>query len=331
MIISKAPLRLGIAGGGTDIEEFINIEGGLVLNSTINLFAYSFIEKSDEDTFISIDYSESGSSKDLGFSSKKYLQYAYQVKMFVDKNLTLKPEKLKISTYSEVPHGSGLGSSSALVVSLLEGLRRFYSLSLTKYELAEYAFHIERKIMNQSGGKQDQYSAVFGGVNYIEFNKESTIVNPLKIDSKFLNTLESSMVSFFQGQSRDSGKIINDQKINIKDKIDGFKKIKKDASKIKNAFINNDMTELNKLLNIAWEHKKATSSLIANNRILDLFDNIKSRGASSAKISGAGGGGFALIFCPPYLKHGLVNYLKTQGEVYNINFYNKGVISWKVK
>ena len=331
MITSKAPLRIGIAGGGTDISEFINLEGGLVLNSTINLFAYTFIVESEEDQFESIDYFEKGSPTDSDFSSKKYLQYAYCVKKYVDENLVEFPEYLKISTYSEVPHGSGLGSSSALVVSILEGLRRFYKLSMTKYELAEYAFYIERVIMQQAGGKQDQYSAVFGGINFIEFNKYNTVVNPLRIDPRFINTLESSMISFHQGPSRDSGKIITDQKLNFSAKIEEFKNIKNDAILIKNCFVNNNFDEFMSLLNKAWENKKSTSNFISNKNISDLFNNIYQKGALSAKISGAGGGGFALIFCLPINKFILTSYLKTIGEVYNINFYKKGVTSWKVK
>ena len=331
MIISKAPLRLGIAGGGTDINEFINLEGGLVLNTTINLFAYTFIEKAEKDLFESIDYFEKGSPTDSDFLSKKYLQYAYCVKKYVDDNLVDLPKSLKISTYSEVPHGSGLGSSSALVVSILEGLRRFYNLSMTNYELAEYSYYIERIVMQQSGGKQDQYSAVFGGINFIEFQKNYTVVNPLRVNSKFINYLESSMISFHQGASRDSGKIINDQKSNISDKIEKFKEIKNDAILIKNSFVNNNFDLLMDLLNKAWENKKSTSNFISNKHISDLFDNIQQKGALSAKISGAGGGGFALIFCQPKNKFNLISYLKTIGTVYNINFYNKGVISWKVK
>ena len=214
-IRAKAPLRLGIAGGGTDVSPFSDDYGGAILNATINLYAYTFLETVD-DEIVSFNADDIALNESVNINSKLSLDGPLILHRAVYKRVMeefnhSKYIPLKITTFCDAPPGSGLGSSSALVVSMLEAFRQLLSLPLGEYDIAKLAYDIERIDCNLSGGKQDQYAAAFGGFNFMEFGRDDTvIVNPLRIRRHIINELESSTILFFSGVSRDSSKIITD-------------------------------------------------------------------------------------------------------------------------
>ena len=338
-IRSKCPLRLGIAGGGTDVSPYCDTYGGAILNATINLYAYTFLEltKGDITTFKADDIGLTDSinlNSQFNLDGSLLLHRAVYKRVMEDYNHG-KYIPLALTTSCDAPARSGLGSSSAIVVSMLEAYKQLLSLPLGEYDLAQLAYDIERNDCNLAGGKQDQYAATFGGFNFMEFNKNNrVIVNPLRIRNNIKNELELSTVLFFTGTSRDSANIINDQ-INSLSKggssLDAMHDIKKSAFDLKAALLKGDIERMAIDLRESWEAKKATSNSVSNSNISLIEDTIYKAGATSMKVSGAGGGGFVMIFTEPELKKDVINSLsKLNGKVVNFNFTNEGVNSWTI-
>lgn len=339
-IRSKAPLRLGIAGGGTDVSPYSDMYGGAVLNVTINLFATTFIEEIEDEGlthFYSNDL-ELEDSIDLDevikLDGALLLHRAvYKKVMEQYNNGAFLP--LKVTTQCDAPPGSGLGSSSSVVVSMLEGYKQLLSLPLGEYDLAKLAYEIERVDCDLSGGKQDQYAATFGGFNFIEFGANgSVIVNPLRIRRHIVNELESSIVLFFSGASRDSATIINDQIKTLSTggaSLDAMHLVKESAYKIKELLLRGDIYGMAHEFKESWKAKKATSNSISNTYIDEIEEKIIESGGISMKVSGAGGGGFIMIFVEPESKARIVRELaKFDGQVVGFNFNQEGALAWTV-
>lgn len=338
---SKAPLRLGIAGGGTDVSPYSDTFGGCVLNATINMYAYSYIDNEFDDEKVIFEAADLGIKEEInihdGVSAEGALRLHRAVYLRVMNdyfNGVLKP--IRIITHSDAPAGSGLGSSSTVVVSMLEGLRQMYSLPLGEYDLAQLAFKIERVDCGLSGGKQDQYAATFGGFNFMEFYEENrVIVNPLRIRKYIINELEASLILYFTGASRDSAKIIDDQIKSLDEnkgsKLEAMHRVKSSAYKIKEYLLKSDIDAMASSFLDAWESKKKTSSSITNHMIDEIEKEIFNIGAKSMKISGAGGGGFMMIFVEPESKKTVADRLKDfGGAVYNFQFVEEGAYSWTI-
>nr|WP_267478760.1 dehydrogenase [Photorhabdus laumondii] len=243
---------------------------------------------------------------------------------------------LRLTTQSDAPPGSGLGSSSTMVVAMLEGFRQLLSLPLGEYDIAQLAYEIERRDCKLSGGKQDQYAATFGGFNFIEFYaNDRVIVNPLRMRRYIISELESSLILFFTGTSRDSAKIIDDQIKSIKKdngaRLDAMHKVKESAYKIKELLFKADILGVAQEFRNAWESKKATSPSISNALIDAVESSILNAGAISMKISGAGGGGFMMIFVEPENKLDVIKALEQfDGHVHKFQFTNEGAYSWTI-
>jgi D-glycero-alpha-D-manno-heptose-7-phosphate kinase len=337
---AKAPLRLGIAGGGTDVSPYSDMFGGCVLNATINLYAHTFIEENtfaDEVKFsaLDLDISDSISTKsDIGLSGKLMLHRAVYIRVMKDFNNSIFLP-LSVKTFCDCPPGSGLGSSSAIVVSMLQAYIELLKIPLGEYDIAMLAYEIERIDCAMSGGKQDQYAATFGGFNFIEFNKNNqVIVNPLRIRNKIKHELEESLILFFMGASRDSAKIINDQIESIdnnKKSLIAMHKVKHNAFKIKEHLFKGDIEMISNIFLDSWKAKKETSDAISNPEIEKIEKTIMKAGARSMKVSGAGGGGFIMIFINPEDRVRMRLLLETfPGECQNFNFTNEGTISWTI-
>ncbi len=337
---AKAPLRLGIGGGGTDVSPYSDVHTGAVLNATINMYAYTFLETVEGDAvrFTArdlaeedvIELSEGKSSGQVGLTLHRAV-YQRVIKQF--NNGVHIP--LHLTTYCDAPAGSGLGSSSALVVSMLEAFRELLSLPLGEYDVAKLAYDIERIDCGLSGGKQDQYAACFGGFNFIEFGAEDlVIVNPLRIRRHIINELEASTVLYYTGASRKSAEIIDDQIASINSggsSLDALHEIKKSAYNLKESLLKGSIPDLAIGLKASWEAKKATSSLISNDQLRELEQIIMSAGAISMKVSGAGGGGFVMILTSPEKKHDIIEALHDQkGKLVNFEFTFGGVMSWRI-
>lgn len=339
IIRSKAPLRLGLAGGGSDVSPYSDIYGGLVLNATINLYTYCTIEEIDEDRIVINSYDANcfesyPLSSELGIDGNASLIKGVYNRIVKDYQIVQRG--FRITTYNDAPVGSGLGTSSSMVVCILKAFIEWLSLPLGDYETSRLAYEIERKDLKLSGGKQDQYAAAFGGFNFMEFLKEDlVIVNPLKIKRWIVDELEASIVLYFTGASRSSAKIINEQKENTtkgnSDAIEAMHKIKQSAIDMKLALLKGDMQAFADILGKGWENKKKMANAITNPMIQEAFDTAIPAGALSGKVSGAGGGGFIMFMVEPTKKKDVINALgKLSGFVMPFQFTEGGAHGWKI-
>ena len=336
LIRSKAPLRLGLAGGGTDVSPYCDTYGGTVLNVTIDMYAYCTLEPTDDGMveFYAADRKE-------GFSAPAGRPIPLEGQLLLHKGVYNhilqtygggRPLSLRMTTYSDAPAGSGLGSSSTMVVAILKAYMEWLNLPLGEYDMAALAYQIEREEIGLSGGKQDQYAATFGGFNYMEFyDHDRVIVNPLRLKNWIRNELENSLVLYYTGTSRDSAKIIDEQVRCQKDEksLEGMHELKVQAERMKEAILKGDFDGFADCLRAGWEAKKKTSSVISNPQIDRMYEYVMANGGKAAKISGAGGGGFMMIVCDPVKRFELVEKLKnTDGKVMVTGFTELGTQAW---
>jgi D-glycero-alpha-D-manno-heptose-7-phosphate kinase len=340
IIRSRAPLRLGLAGGGTDLSPFCDRFGGYVLNTTIDLYAYTHIEATNDGCvhFKAADLSEQFSApaaSRLELAEPLTLQKAVYnriVKDYCDGT----PLSLRMTTHCDAPPGSGLGSSSTVVVSMLKAFVEWLRLPLGEYDIARLAFEIERRDLGFSGGRQDQYAATFGGFNFMEFyGEDRTIVNPLRIKNWILSELEASLVIYFTGVSRSSAHIVDEQIANVKQNntasIDAMKALKEEATAMKEAVLKADFVKFAHYLGRSWESKIKTAQGITNARIDNVFAAALDAGARAGKVSGAGGGGFVMFFVEPERRMDVVRALgRMDGEVRPCHFTKNGTEGWRL-
>ena len=354
IIRTKAPLRLGLAGGGSDVSPYSDMFGGYVLNATINLSAYCTIEETG-DGLISIDSYDSGvhcsypSSASLPVDGNADLVKGVYNRVIKDFGpdgqggsfegfFGVRPgvNGFRISTYNDAPAGSGLGTSSTMVVCILKCFAEWLSLPLGDYEIARLAYSIEREDLSLAGGKQDQYAAAFGGFNFMEFRRDgAVIVNPLKIKRWIVDELECSMVLYYTGKSRSSAAIIGEQQKNTssgnKVAIEAMHRIRQSSEDMKVALLKGDMAEFARLLGMAWDEKKKMAMAITNPVIQEAFDTAMAAGALAGKVSGAGGGGFIMLMVPPVKKKDVIDALSTlPGQVVPFQFTDRGAHAWKI-
>ena len=333
-VFAKAPLRMALAGGGTDLEPYYSRYGGFVLNATIDQYAYCKVEPSREWCFKSID---------LGIEEKHNLWNNVE---YIDSKLKLlinsyqyltkdvEREPVKITTYVEAPPGSGLGSSSALVVALIAAIAEYYNVPLGEYDMAEYAIEIERKICDLPGGKQDQFAAAFGGFNFMEFLKDGrTIVNPLRLNQKTQNMMELSTVLYYVGKPRKDSRVIENTAkglVDSKTVLNATHEIRNACINYKRSLLMGDFNMISELMETYWRMKLETNPHVASPEILDSYDYARNNGATAAKISGAGGGGHMVLFTEFEERHRLISALKNkEGRVVPFKFVNHGVDVWR--
>ncbi|GAB3789164.1 dehydrogenase [Dyella agri] len=339
LVRARAPLRLGLAGGGTDVSPYCDVYGGQVMNVTIDKYAYAVVKDGQKDqvTFqgIDVDISESHHCDDLKLDGGMRLAkgvYARIVRDF----LGGRGRPVDVKTFSHAPPGSGLGSSSTMVVALVQAFAEFFQLPLGEYEVAHLAYEIERKDLGLAGGKQDQYAAAFGGFNFMEFYaEERVIVNPLRVKDWVWAELEASLVLYFTGVSRASADIIDQQSRNIGEQkqssIDAMHRLKTEAVQMKESVLRGDLTAFGKTLMAGWEAKKQTADCITNPLIESVEQLAYANGARAAKVSGAGGGGFIMFVCDPEHRIPLVRALTSQGgSVMDFHFTQHGATSWRI-
>ena len=338
---ARAPLRLGLAGGGTDVSPYCDVYGGNVMNVTIDRYAYALIDASingmvefralDVGKVEEFDPTAGPVSLDGPLRLLKGV-YARVVRDFL--NGAQPP--LRIQTFSDAPPGSGLGSSSTMVVALLQAFVEHFSLPLGEYEVAHLAYDIERNDLNLAGGKQDQYAATFGGFNFMEFYADNrVIVNPLRVKDWMWAELEASLVLYFTGVSRASSDIIDQQSRNVgenrADSIEAMHRLKQEAVQMKECVLRGDLRKLATTLQAGWEAKKSTATSISNPLIEEVERVAFANGAQAAKVSGAGGGGFMMFLCPPDHRICLSRALLQQGgSILDFHFTQQGATSWRV-
>lgn len=335
-IRARAPLRIGLAGGGTDISPYCDEFGGAVLNVTIDRFAFaSCIPRHDGRVVFEAD--DIGIAEDCGEgdagSTRLRLHRGVYLRMMDAFNCG-RHMPLTLRTTVDAPPGSGLGSSSSLVVAMVDALREILSAPLGPYEVARLAYDIERVDLGLSGGRQDQYAAAFGGINYIEFLPgDRVVVNPLRARRNVFCELESSLVVCFSGQSRESANIIDQQtavmKIPDSHGMEALHQLKRDAEEMKRAFTEGDIDRMAAVLRSSWEAKKATASAVSNRRIDRLLELGLENGALAGKVSGAGGGGFIFFFVHPENRFRLMTALNgADGHATSLKFVEDGCETW---
>lgn len=333
---SKAPLRVSLAGGGSDVSPFSDLYGGAILNATINQYAHASIEPSD-DGMVRFVQADLGRSETLAVSdvlSSDQFSLHSGVYNRIVRDFTHKPLSLKLTTYVDAPPGSGLGTSSTLVVAILGAFAEWLKLPLGEYDLAHLAYEIERNDLGMAGGKQDQYSATFGGVNFMEFyGDDKVIVNPLRIREEYLNELNNNLVLYNTSTSRISARIIEAQQKNVrsgnKSSIDAMHEMKKQAVMMKEALLKGKLDEIGEILNFGWHFKKQMAAEISNPELDSIYDTALKNGALGGKISGAGGGGFMIFYCPGTTRYQVIDALKNfGGNVQPYAFTKKGIQTW---
>jgi D-glycero-alpha-D-manno-heptose-7-phosphate kinase len=336
---ARAPLRLGLAGGGTDLSPYCDQYGGAILNATIARYAYAHLSFRDDNQlcFSAHDVNQDDVvpiAAELPIDRGLLLHRGVHNRMVRD-YLRGRIDAVNVTTTVDAPPGSGLGASSALVVALVEAYRTAFSLPLGRYDVARLAFEIERVDLGLDGGRQDQYSAAFGGVNFMEFLPgDRVIVNPLRISSSYLYEFEASLIVCFTGQSRASA-IIQDQvraaTQNDPGGIEAMHQLKADAIDMKQALLGGNIQHVAEVLNRSWQAKRRTSKLVSNARVEEIFELGLKSGAVAGKISGAGGGGFLMFMTDPEHRYRLVTALNESGlEASPIQFTEGGVEAWVI-
>lgn len=334
---SKAPLRLGLAGGGTDVSPYSDEFGGAILNATISLYAYATIEPLEESGII-IRAADRKEEQRFDWNDtlpvNGNLDLAKGVYNRIQKDYGSPLASFRLTTYVDAPAGSGLGTSSTLVVAILGAFTEMLKLPLGDYDIAHYAYEIERKDLALAGGKQDQYAAMFGGVNYMEFfTDDKVIVNPLRIRQDYLNELENNLVLYFTSTSRESATIIKEQQKNVLQKneksIEAMHQLKEQSKMMKEALLKGRLNEIGEILDYGFQQKRKMAANISNTRLDEIYEAAKKAGASGGKISGAGGGGFMFFYCPGTTRYKVIETLTTfGGEVRPYQFTKNGLRTW---
>ncbi len=336
---SRAPFRIGLAGGGTDVSPYSDEYGGAILNATISLYAYTtIIPRTDGKIIIrAVDRGEElifDSADELPVTGTLDLQvgvYNRIVKEFGKKGLSF-----EMITSMDVSSGSGLGTSSTLVTSILGAFVEWFKLPLGEYDIAQLAYDIERVDLAMAGGKQDQYAATFGGVNFMEFYEgNKVIVNPLRIKAELLNELQFNLILYYTDTSRESAKIIETQAGNAKAKKDkpvqAMHAVKEQAFLMKEALLKDELHKIGEILSISWENKKKMAVGITNELIDDIYSTAIEAGATGGKISGAGGGGFMIFYAEEANRYKVIKALgKFGGQAKRYEFSKEGLTTWTV-
>lgn len=337
---ARAPLRLGLAGGGTDVSPYSDDFGGLVLNATIDKFAYASISPRDDGQVAlvsadkSLQHTTPATGKLAPVAGLELLCGVYN-RIVRDHNGGA-GLSITVTTHSEAPPGSGLGSSSAMVVALVLAFAEHLQIPLGEYDVAQLAYDIERVDLSLAGGKQDQYAAAFGGFNFMEFYQNRVIVNPLRIRREIKAELESSLVLFYTGVSRDSATIIEQQTHNVRTgrpaSMDALHHLKQEAVRMKEAVLKGDIRAFIESMRQSWDSKKRMADSISNASIDAVFEAATAGGALAGKVSGAGGGGFMMFAVDPTRRPDVIRALSAfQGQVFTCNFTDQGGYSWRTR
>ena len=328
---ARAPLRISLCGGGTDVSPYPEEHGGMVLSATINQYAYASLRPRRDSrlTLASLDYDV-------------VARYDHPRRIKLDGNLDLIKAVVRafkvrrgadLWVHSDAPPGSGLGSSSALVVALIGVMSEWLKRPMPDYGVAELAYRIERVDLGLAGGRQDQYASAFGGFNFIEFNADGTVVNPLRIRTDVLNELEYRLLLCYMGQTRQSAKIIERQTAAYRagqaSVVEALRRLKGETLEMKKALLLGKVDALGELLHEAWESKKKLDEGISNSHVDRLYRLARREGAIGGKMPGAGGGGYFLLLTRFDRKHRVAAVLeKHGGQVVPFQFERRGLVTW---
>lgn len=336
---SKAPLRIGLAGGGTDVSPYSDQFGGAILNATLSMHAHATIETT-HDGKITLRSEDQRQEQSFGWCD--HLPVDGQLDLLkgvynrIQKDHPFTGTGFRLSTYVDAPAGSGLGTSSTLVVAIIGAFAEMLKLPFGDYDMAHYAFEIERNDLELAGGRQDQYAATFGGFNFMEFYaNDKVIVNPLRIRQDYLSELENNLVLYFTATTRESAKIITEQQRNVKENnsksIEAMHQLKEQARMMKEALLIGRLDEIGEILDYGFQQKKNMAANISNEAVENIYAAAVKSGATGGKISGAGGGGFMIFYCPGNTRYKVIETLNTfGGRTSPYQFTQHGLTTWTI-
>lgn len=331
-IRSRAPLRIGIAGGGTDVDPYATEHGGFIFNTTISKYAYCILKPV--------------AGKEMIVKSRYYGRYKTSLKgepLKLDGNMDLikavanhfeVKNGFDLTIHSDVPAGSGLGGSSTMMVAMISAISNWMETEMTKDDIAKLSYHLEREVIGLKGGIQDQYAATYGGFNYLDIHGKNVSVTPANINQDIIDELQCRSVLCYTKISRESADIIESQVKSTENhtNLNALDASKVLAKQIGESIESNDMEKAGNLLHEAWQYKKQFSENITNKHIDKLYNTAISNGAIGGKISGAGGGGFMYFICKYDKKPQVSEALKKAGaELTEFSFEPNGVKSWRCK
>ena len=332
MIVGMTPVRISLAGGGTDMPEYYEKYGGAVVSTNIDQFTYLIVNSTHDNSFqaFSSDFS------------------SHHKKSSYDKLHTVNGTEIAVSTVkyfkykkggdflicSDVPPGSGLGASSSLAVNCVNTISKLNKQKLSKQKIAETAFDIERNILKHPIGKQDDYVASFGGFNHIKFSKDKVKVSPIKINKPSIKKLEEHLLLFYIGVTRNSSILLSKQlehiKKNKESTINSLHYVKDLAEEINSSLKQSDITNVGELLHKGWEAKKKFTNGITNNHIDKIYELAIKSGAVGGKLTGAGGGGHMLLYCEKQNRQNVIQKLTKLGLIhvpFHFNFEGPKILN----
>jgi D-glycero-alpha-D-manno-heptose-7-phosphate kinase len=301
MLIVRSPVRISFAGGGTDLPAYYEQFGGAVLSTAINKYFYTILCKRNDgrvqvissdlrvfETWHDIANMDArGSGLEIPLAILKDMASDISVDLFLS---------------SEIPPGTGLGSSASVCVNILKTLTTYLNRPLSKYDLAERAFHVARNVLGRHVGRQDEFAAAFGGMNFITFRTDGlTEVQPVDLDPALLRELQSNLMLFFTGSAHHSWTILQEQEKSTRSPngpaVEALHHVRELADRMLSALRAGDLNLFGSLLDEGWQAKKRISGRISNSKIDHLYELARRNGALGGKITGAGGGGFLLLYC----------------------------------
>jgi len=336
---SKAPLRIGLAGGGTDVSPYSDLYGGAILNATISLYAHASIEPLDAPR-IFLEANDRLETEAFDFSHElplnNHLDLLKGVYNCIQRDHGHFNQGFRLSTFVDAPAGSGLGTSSTLVVAIIGAFAEMLRLPLGEYDIAHYAYEIERNYLKLAGGRQDQYAATFGGVNFMEFyGGDKVIVNPLRVKQQYLFELENNLLLYYTSTSRESARIITQQSQNVvsrkEQSIEAMHLLKQQSQMMKEALLRGKLHQFGEILDYGYQQKKKMAEGISNPLMEEIYETACRAGATGGKISGAGGGGFMIFYCPGNTKHNVIKSLERFGGAHRAyQFTEHGLTTWTI-
>ena len=330
---AKSPVRISFGGGGSDISTYFSDHGGAVINTTISIYTHVTL-RIREDQKIIINSRDLNQSEEFnGLDELLEHQGAFSLIRSVIKSVN-PTFGFELFIISDFPMNSGLGGSAVVSAAILGCFNQIRNDKWDKHELSEIAFQAERLHLGIAGGWQDQYATVFGGLNFMEFNRDQNIIHPIRIPKNVILELEESLILCYTGTTHDSGNIHDDQaeqtkSSNIKEKIQSNVDL---TYEMRNHLLRGRLTEFGYCLNKAWEIKRGLSSKISTPWLDEIYARAIESGAIGGKLLGAGGGGFFLFYVPPFLRHQVLDWIKEEGLIYTpFIFEESGLQSWTVR
>jgi len=319
------------------VSPYSDLFGGAILNATIDLYAYASLEPLQNGK---IEFVIDSSGQSLALDASEALPVTPGFELFVGvynrivKQFATGPLSFRLTSNIEAPQGSGLGTSSTIVVSLLGVFVEWLKLPLGKYDIAHLAYDIERVDLGMSGGKQDQYAATFGGINFLEFlANDKVIVNPLQLKAEVVYELENNLLLYYTSTQRLSATIINEQVKNVHEKneksVEAMHRLKEQALQMKDALLRAELSKIGDILHFGWQNKKRMAHSISNQLIDTVYEAALKAGATGGKISGAGGGGFMFFYCPGVSKVKVARAIEPLGgKAQSFKFTQQGLVTW---